>query len=234
MPKKRHQVPFSKPQTSAHPSISRPRNNGHDDSFREQDSHKSVNDLLQHLRVSQAPPVASTVSRSDVNPQTVHPSLKHILEIPETPPPRPRAGMRPFATQGRRRPPGPTPPWSWLENSIHAPAHVRKAALQHNRDSQQCPNLETLAPMPDTYLPEKRTLQHQTLLQLAKNWDFHVQYDQYYLATLSVRYKQILLTYIAKYSPNGIDLNGLQTLFLDDSQLDGATGTEGLTHLDLA
>ncbi|KAL8996905.1 MAG: hypothetical protein Q9188_006456, partial [Gyalolechia gomerana] len=237
MPKKRNQIPFNKPQTSAHPSISRLCNNGHDDSFRGQDPHKSVNDLLQHLRVSQASPMLSPESRSDLNPQTLHPSLKHILQIPETPPPRPRPGMRPFGAHARRRPPGPSPPRSWLDKSINAPSHVKKASLQHNRDSKQHPNLETLDPPPDTHpshLPRKRTLQHQALLQLAKNWDFHVQYDQYYLATLSVRYKQIMLIYIARHSPNGIDLNGLQTLFLDESQLDSATGTEGLAHLDLA
>ncbi|KAI4185806.1 MAG: hypothetical protein L6R41_003892 [Letrouitia leprolyta] len=234
MPKKRSQVPFSKPQTSAHPSISRHHNRRHDDSCRDHNSQKSVNDLLQHLRVSQAPPVVSTESRSDVNPQTVHPSLKHILQIPDTPPPRPRPGMRPFGVHARRRPPGPPPPRSWLADNSYAPSHIKRSQLQHNRDSKQRPNLETLPPLPDTILPEKRTLQHQALLQLAKNWDFHVQYDQYHLATLPVRYKQLLLHYIAKYSPDGIDLNGLQTLFFDDSQLSGATGTEGLTYLDLS
>ncbi|KAL8935827.1 MAG: hypothetical protein Q9211_004489, partial [Gyalolechia sp. 1 TL-2023] len=221
MPKKRNQVPYSKPRTLAHPSISR-----HDDSFHDQESHKSVNDLLQHLRLSQAPPVLSNESRSDVNPQTVHPSLAQILRIPETPPPRPRPGMRPFGVHARRRPPGPPPPRSWLENRIYAPSHSKETSL----DSQQRPDRGTLTSLPGTVLPGQRTLQHQALLQLAKNWTFHVQYDQYYLATLPVRYKQILLTYIAKYSPNGISLNGLRTLFLDESQLEGATGTEDLTH----
>ncbi|KAL8834495.1 MAG: hypothetical protein Q9170_003730 [Blastenia crenularia] len=229
MPKKRKQIPFNKPQTSAHPSITRSRDNDcHDDSFREQDTPKSVNGLLQHLRVSQAPPVVSTEPGSDLNPQTSHPWTSGIA------PSSIRPGMRPFSTQGRRRPPGPAPPKSWLNNSVYAPPHVRKASLQHSHDAQQRPNLETLEPLPDTNLPEKRTLQHQTLLHIAKNWDFHAQYDQFYLATLSVRYKQILLVYIAKYSPNGIDLNGLQTLFRDESQLSDATGTEGLTHVELA
>ncbi|KAI4132799.1 MAG: hypothetical protein LQ338_000503 [Usnochroma carphineum] len=235
MPKKRNHIPYSKPQTSAHPSISRPRSSHKNDSHDEQDPHKSVNDLLQHLRITQAPAVVPTESRSDVNPKTLHPAISNILQIPETPSPRPRPGMRPFATPGRRRPPGPAPPRSWLETSIHAPADVRKASIhQQNLYSRQRPNPEDIDPLPGTSLPSPHSLQHLTLLHLAKNWDFHIHYDQYYLATLPVRHKQTLLTYIAKYSPNGIDLHGLQTLFLDDSRLDSATGAEGLSHLDLS
>ncbi|KAL8753309.1 MAG: hypothetical protein Q9184_005463, partial [Pyrenodesmia sp. 2 TL-2023] len=237
MPKKRKHTPHSKPQTSAHPSISRSRHSHNNDSSQEQAPHRSVNDLLQHLRISQAPAVVPTESPSDLNPKTLHPSVSSILQIPETPPPRPRPGMRPFATPGRRRPPGPPPPRSWLENSsIHVPPHAGRAtSIQHNSlDSQERPNFESLNPLPDTHLPHPRSLQHLTLLHLARNWDFHVEYDQYYLATLPVRYKQTLLTYIAKHSPNGITLHGLQTLFLTSASLPCATGAEGLTHLDLS
>ncbi|KAL8727603.1 MAG: hypothetical protein Q9181_005655 [Wetmoreana brouardii] len=234
MPKKRNPAQFSKPQSSVHPSISSASRNGQDDSHHGGKADKSVNDLLQHLRLSQALSPMSPESRFHVNPQTVHPSLTDILQIPETPPPRPRPGMRSSATRGRRRPPGPAPPRSWLENSIHAPAHVRRASLQNSSDFSQRPNLETLGTIPDLHLPEERTLQHQSLVQLASAWDWHVKYYQYYLATLPVRYKQILLSYIAKYSPNGIDNRGLETLFLDESVLEDATATDGLTHLDLA
>ncbi|KAL8928781.1 MAG: hypothetical protein Q9208_001559 [Pyrenodesmia sp. 3 TL-2023] len=236
MPKRRKHISHSKPQTSVHPSISRSSHSHNNDSPQEQAPQKSVNDLLQHLRISQAPSVVPTESRSDVNPKTLHPSVSSILQIPQTPPPRPRPGMRPFATPGRRRPPGPAPPRSWLENSgIHAPPHARRApSTQRSLDSQERPNLESLTPLPDTHLPHPRSLQHLTLLHLAQNWDFHVEYDQYYLATLPVRYKQALLTYIAKHSPHGITLHGLQTLFLASGSLPSATGAEGLTHLDLS
>ncbi|KAL9010348.1 MAG: hypothetical protein Q9173_004712 [Seirophora scorigena] len=239
MPKKRNQTPYTKPQSSAHPSISPLRNNSHHhDSSREQESNNSVNDLLQHLRISQAPPLLSTESRSDLNPKIFHPSVAHILQTPPTPPPQPRPGMRPFASPGRRRPPGPAAPRSWLENSIHAPAHahVRKAwgSRNVNLASFHRLDLESFDLLPDTLLPSHRSLQHLTLLHLARDWDFHIQYDQYYLATLPVRAKQILLTYIAKYSPNGITFDALQTLFLSEHQLASATGADGLTHLDLA
>ncbi|KAL8847876.1 MAG: hypothetical protein Q9221_007087 [Calogaya cf. arnoldii] len=227
MPKKRNQSYFSKPPTSAHPSIS-----SHEhDSHRDAESDKSVNDLLQQLRIDQALAVASTEPRPDTNPQTVHPSLKHILQIPETPPLRPRPGTRAMATHGRRRPPGPPPPRSWLSNNVHTPV---RSAPKHSSALQQRPCLERLRSFPNLGFPCVKSLQHQALVAIAKNWDFHVHYDQYYLPLLPTRYKPLLLTYIAAYSPNGISAQGLSILLADDSIIKGATGTEGLTHLDLS
>lgn len=227
MPKKRNRSYFSKPPTSVHPSISSHQH----DSHRDAESDKSVNDLLQQLRIDQASSVASTEPRSDVNPQTVHPSLKHIFHIPETPPPRPRPGTPAMATHGRRRPPGPPPPRSWLSNNIHTPV---RSAQKHSSDSQLRPNLERLGTFPNLHIPHSKSLQHQALVAIAKNWGFHVHYDQYYLPLLPTRYKQLLLTYIAAYSPNGINAQGLSLLLADDSIIEGATGTEGFTHLDLS
>ncbi|KAL8774279.1 MAG: hypothetical protein Q9209_001030 [Squamulea sp. 1 TL-2023] len=227
MPKKRTQSYFSKPPTSAHPSIS----NRQHDSHHDEESEKSVNDLLQQLRVTQASSAASAEPRSDVNPQTVYPSLKHILRIPETPPPRPRPGTRSMAAHGRRRPPGPPPPRSWLQNSIRTSS---RSVQNHNTNLPQRPNLVELATFPDLHLPSSRSLRHHSLVLLARNWDFHVHYDRYYLPLLPIRYKQLLLTYIAAHSPNGIHAQGLSTLFANDSFIEDANGTEGLTHLDLS
>ncbi|KAI4250588.1 MAG: hypothetical protein L6R40_000188 [Gallowayella cf. fulva] len=230
MPKKRSQSYFSKPPTSVHPSIS----NRSNDSHHHEQPDKSVNDLLQQLRIGQASSAAPTESRSDENPQTVHPSLKHIFQIPETLPLRPRPGMRP-AMQGRRRPAGPAPPRSWLECSNQAPTRWRRTSLlQRGHESQQRPELEKLGTIPNICLPSRQSLQHQTLGLLAKNWEFHSHYDQYYLPLLPIRSKQLLLTYIAAYSPNGINAHGLSILFADESIIEGAIGTEGLTHLDLS
>lgn len=66
------------------------------------------------------------------------------------------------------------------------------------------------------------------------NWVWHVQYDQYYLATIPVRYKEALLSYIALYSDSGTNKAGLEVLFLNDTELEDATGVEGLAHLDLS
>ncbi|KAL8708493.1 MAG: hypothetical protein Q9220_006651 [cf. Caloplaca sp. 1 TL-2023] len=234
MPKKRTLSHFNKPAGSVHPSISSNRT-GQDDTLRVKKAETSVNDLLQHLRVCQAPSASSSVeSRSDENPRTVHPSLNHILQVPETPPPRPRPGMRSFIALGRRRPAGPPPPRSWQEKNNDASASGRESLQQLHSRLPKRPHLDDIGTLPGIHRPSRRSLQHQTMLQLAKNWDWHVHYDQHYLALLPVRYKQLLLSYIAKYNPKGISIDGFNILFLDDTQLEGATGTEGLTHLDLA
>ena len=88
--------------------------------------------------------------------------------------------------------------------------------------------------LPGSFLPNHGSLLHMTLKALAMNWDWHVQYDQYYLATIPVRYKEALLSYVALYSDSGMNKAGLGVLFLDDTELEDATGVEGLTHLDLS
>ncbi|KAL8685393.1 MAG: hypothetical protein Q9218_007788 [Villophora microphyllina] len=231
MPKKRNRVYFNKPQNLSHPSLSAP-SRSHNDSNRGNND-ESVNDLLQHLRIAQAPPAASNQLRSDINPRTVHPSLIDILQIPETPPPRPRPGSQTSRMQARRRPPGPAAPRSWLQNSNRA-ANSAKADSLRKEDGSQRPNLHAPGTLPDLRMPPVRSLQHQALVSIARNWEWHVHYDLYYLATLPVRQKQILLSYIAAYSHNGIDLYGLEALFLGATACEGATATDGLTHLDLA
>lgn len=88
--------------------------------------------------------------------------------------------------------------------------------------------------LPGSFLPTHGSLLHMTLKALAMNWDWHMQYDQYYLATIPVRYKEALLSYVALYSDSGMNRAGLEVLFLDDTELEDATGVEGLTHLDLS
>lgn len=88
--------------------------------------------------------------------------------------------------------------------------------------------------LPDSFLPNHGSLLHTALKALALNWDWHVHYDQYYLATIPVRCKEALLSYVARYSPAGTDKAGLALLFLNDTVLEDATGVDGLTHLDLS
>ncbi|KAL8868206.1 MAG: hypothetical protein Q9174_005140, partial [Haloplaca sp. 1 TL-2023] len=234
MPKKRIPPHFSKPQTAVHPSISGSRHNDRNGSQGNSNADKSVNDLLQHLRVAQASAASPAEPPSDVNPRTFHPSVMDILQIPPTPAPRPRPGTRLAFSQGRRRPPGPAAPRSWAETSNRAPVPNQEAFPQHSGALVQRYHLKMVGKLPGLHFPSDRSLQHQTLASLAKHWDWHVEYDQYYLALLPVRYKQLLLSYIGRHSPNGINVQGLETLFLDESSLDEVTGTDGLTHLDLA
>jgi len=89
--------------------------------------------------------------------------------------------------------------------------------------------------LPGTELPEKSSLLHQCLKAIAADWKWHVNYDQYYLAGMPVRVKAMLLSYIAVYGDGeSLDIDGLRTVFLDETELDGATGSEDITRLDLS
>ncbi len=238
MPKKRAPLQYTKPAGPVHPSLS-PSSSVNKNGLRslnpsDPSAEKSVNQLIQDLRINQAPPAPIERPQRPLNPQTVHPSLRSILQVPETPPLRPRPGMRAARGPHGRGPAGPPPPISWLYDSMHAPAHMRQKKQGLHDTQAPCERVEQLGGLPDQYFPGVDSLAHQALKALAKGWDWHVQYDQFYLATLPTRYKQALLSYIAFYKPESITLHSLDVLFLDDSQLQDATGSEGLTHLDLA
>ncbi|KAL8745887.1 MAG: hypothetical protein Q9190_002033 [Brigantiaea leucoxantha] len=275
MPKKRAPLQFQKPTTPTHPSLasrSDPKQTSSaSKSSSAAKSSKSVNDLLQHLRTSQSAAAAAAAAptaaneeliiSSSSNLQSVHPSLKAILNVPVTPSPRPRPGWRPAASAGLGRgrrlrvPPGPAAPSSWLSDGGFRGRSLGGGEEEEEEGggggggssrrqkgfytARQRGTVVGVAPphlgaiLPDSYLPAKASLLHCTLKELARNWDWHVVYDLHYLAALPARYKQALLTYIATYSAHGIDFAGLETLFRDGTQLDGAAGTETITHLDL-
>ncbi|KAM0800956.1 hypothetical protein BDR22DRAFT_776664, partial [Usnea florida] len=155
------------------------------------------------------------------------PSLRSILQLPDVPSPRPRPGLR--VTGRVRGPAGPAPPVSWLERRGRASGQMIGSA--HVLLEETSAKTEQL---PGCFLPNHGSLVHTTLKALAMNWDWHVEYDQYYLATIPVRYKEALLSYIARYSDGGTDKAGLDVLFQDDTELEDATGVDGLTHLDLS
>ncbi|KAA6411444.1 MAG: hypothetical protein FRX48_04724 [Lasallia pustulata] len=230
MPKKHHKAQFSKPASSVHPSLSSTSRNGASSTPR--GSANTVNDLINHLRRSQAP-FAADRPLDHLNTPTVHPSLRAIFQVPETPPPRPRPGMPP--SRRTRGPAGPPPPRSWLMDSIHAPAGPHKK--QGSPRETELPVPQRLDRLPGLRLPDEGTLLHLTFKALAQNWHWHVAYDQHYLASLPIRYKAVLLSYIAVYNNHnhgGIGALGLETLFLDDTELEDATGSDSLTHLDLS
>ncbi|MCJ1422064.1 hypothetical protein MMC32_008433, partial [Xylographa parallela] len=230
MPKKYNRIQYSKPNIPVHPSLSSSTGPSHHGAHTQApESSKSVNDLIQHLRRSQAPPTIER-SHSDSNPHpSVHPSLKSILQVPDTPAPRPRPQT---AVRRRQRgPAGPPPPRSWLVDSIHAPRSLRDGSASADAAHHVARRLDRL---PGIYLPDEHTLMDQTLKSMAKHWTWHLQYDQYYLATLPELLKQALLAYIAVYSPHPPTRSALELLFLDETALDDATGSEAITHLDLS
>jgi hypothetical protein len=177
--------------------------------------------LLQHLPVH-----ATIVAWSGANyiilqehalPQpttmaSVHPTLRNVLDIPESASPRPR----PDGRQGRgpireRRIPGPPPPQSWLLRSKYAlkdrkPYTDEERTLQH-----QCVKL------PGTYLPHEKSLQHYVLKDMASDWYKRSQYRYFdYPERLPLRYRETLLSYISIYAAGDerlAALTPLQVLF---------------------
>jgi len=189
---------------------------------------KSVNDLIQHLRRSQISSKPPERSPHNSNSHTVHPSLNAILDVPETPAPHLRPGLR----VGRyRRSAGPPPPESWTRPRRRAAAttHNRKEAEGATQSMQR-----TLGTLPGTRLPTERSLLHLAFKALAKNWESFEEHDVSYLANLPIQHKEAILSYIAFYNPQGLDYNSIDTLFHDDTKLADATSSDDLTHLDLA
>ena len=127
MPKKHNQFYTSiKPRSSNPPTLESSRTGGASSST--QAPPQTVNDRIQQLRREQAPRV--TAQRRDeitevVSHRTVPPHLRRILHMAEVDAPKPKPGTR--RTEGRRPPPGPAAPSSWLSGSRRAPGHTRKS-----------------------------------------------------------------------------------------------------------
>ncbi|MCJ1276516.1 hypothetical protein MMC21_004322 [Puttea exsequens] len=231
MPKKRAPKYDTRPSIPAHPSLS--------SSNKSKDAHSlasdgkptgnTVNDLIHQLRISHGATSGGMGTANVLNPNnnpSLPPTLRSILNIPDAPPPRPRPGLR--ATGRIRGPAGPVPP-SWQKYR-----EVQQEYRIKSRDPQENHEFTHSSVLPDLYLPGEGSLTATTLKALAANWSFHIEYDQYYLATLPVRYKQVLLHYLSRYAPHSVDIYSLELLFLDDFELAGATGADGFTHLDLS
>ncbi|KAL9104613.1 MAG: hypothetical protein Q9163_000478 [Psora crenata] len=169
------------------------------------------------------PEIQSTRGYISSVAHTVHPSIHEVLQTP-------RAQIRarradPRVTGSRRGPPGPPPPGSWLHRRENVKRPIHTPFRDHTKE------IETL---PGWDMPSSGSLLDRAFESLARNWEEHAYYDQYHLATLPVRHKEILLHYIAIYGSSGIDIAGLEVLFLDAKKLEGATGIEGLTRFDLS
>lgn len=249
MPKKRHNPTFQKPASTPHPSLSSPASSPSNCSHEATTS--TVNELLTNLRRSQkgsktddpVPTMDLSALALETTSHTLHPSLNSILQVPDTPVPRPYATTRGATARQRsdgglgvRGPVGPPPPRSWLlGGSIHAPAHVRARNIARQRETSDQPRPSRLDHLPGLPLPRHSSLLHLALKTLARDWDWHKVFDQYYLATLPQSLKQRLLAYIAVYGPiPGVALDDLRSLFLTDAELRGATGSDLVTHLDLS
>ncbi|MCJ1465290.1 hypothetical protein MMC07_003907 [Pseudocyphellaria aurata] len=146
---------------------------------------------------------------------------------------RPAPGRETVRERRIRRPAGPKPPQSWLDIK---PTHA--FGLQKSKDLQTRQRARILAEcvdvLPELYLPEERSLMSQTLKAVARNWQWHIEYDQYCLAMLPTRLKEALVSFIARYSPQGINRHGLEIIFMEDATLEDGGDNEDVAHLDLS
>jgi hypothetical protein len=191
-------------------STSHPRTQFSDFHFAEHDAAPTVNDLISSLRKSAFP--TNTPPPATITTPTLPPQIRHLLAQPESAPPRPRARTRPrFDASGRRIPPGPAPPRSWLEGSLHAPAGLRRRGQErvYPNDIGHLPGLE------DAGDGRSTKLQEMCLRTMAREWEFVQVYEKNNLVDLPVGLRMRLLSNICVYGPDdGIGSEGLRNLLI--------------------
>ncbi|KAK2875213.1 hypothetical protein FQN49_001683 [Arthroderma sp. PD_2] len=210
MPKK-HKAPSIKPTPAAHPSLESTRStSGHGKTT----DPGSVNDILQQMRNASSTSKGAGSRQTVLAPRTVHPSLRNILELPETPPPRPRpATTRHLIGQRRlRRTPGPPPPLSWgtpnsalCEDADSAGKNIwKRRSVKFGR---------RLGRLPGATLPSQDSLLHTALHAMATP----------------------VVVYLCLYGhPSmGVNMKGLEPLFMTQGQESSPGDRTEVTRLDL-
>ncbi|KAL3486134.1 hypothetical protein BJX62DRAFT_215919 [Aspergillus germanicus] len=246
MPKKHHKNTFAKPISTPHHTLATSGPRAQNDRFRSSATspsgeQPSVNDLINHLRRTQVSASVTDANRSPsqhIAPRSVHPSLRNLLELPETPPPRPRPDARRTGIVGRRlrRTAGPPPPESWLSGTSAAD-DKEESELNAAEMTKIIYRLERL---PGKEFPAKSSFLHALLKSMAMHWTWHVVYDGQFLALLPTHIKVLLLSYIGYYAKDqslqGL-MRGLKPLFENvesDNPEQAVTADREVTHLDLS
>lgn len=235
MPKKHNKYPYIKPASTVHPSLeSSNTKRQYGSASRSTADNQSVNDLIQHLRRTQvtSPNDGPSNTSRTVTQRTLHPSLRNILDVPETPPPRPRSNARPVGGRFFRRTPGPPPPSSWLQN---------QAASNESADRNQGVSvghdqvLYRLERLPGLQFPPKDSLQHAVMKSMAINWAWHLEYDNEFLMEIPSRLKLLILSYIATHASRSDSVSLTHTLdFLFAPPEASAAEVGYVTRLDLS
>jgi hypothetical protein len=156
-------------------------------------SPSSVTELINHLRQTQASDEELHRLPHTPGAATVHPSLRNILSVPDTPPPRPRLGnnmMRSSGPTRMRRIPGPPPPASWLAASRHASKSQESTILNSIR-------VEQSSNLPGGSFPTEGSLQHTVLKAVATNLHWLLEFDSVHL--FPTQQKLNILSYVAVY-----------------------------------
>ncbi|KAL2024521.1 hypothetical protein VTK56DRAFT_7564 [Thermocarpiscus australiensis] len=236
MPKRRHQNKYSKPQSTPPALLSSTaasRNRSHHDA---QSHGRGVNELLAELRRA-GPSGSAPQPPPDLIQPTVPPTIRQLLQLPETPPPNPRRPVRVDAA-GRRLPPGPAPPRSWLSGPASAARGDQRTAVDPSasRDSVQ-------RPLPGLNLPGRGSLVDMVLRRFALDWEWQRSYCRYYLYELPTHLRVAMVAYLGMHTREGVSLRDLQALLLPppdvphyqaDPDLAPGTVNETFRHLHLA
>lgn len=235
MPKKHNKYPAIKPASTVHPSLeSSTTKRQYGSASRSTADNQSVNELIQHLRRTQvtSPNDGPSNTSRTVTQRTLHPSLRNILDVPETPPPRPRSNVRPVGGRFFRRTPGPPPPSSWLQTQ--APSNEsadRNQGVSVGYDQV----LYRLERLPGVQFPPKDSLQHAVMKSMAINWAWHLEYDNEFLMEVPSRLKLLLLSYIATYASRSGALSPANTLNFLFAPPEASSAEIGyVTRLDLS
>lgn len=193
----------------------------------------TVNERLGELRKLEGKDAAQKkrdlVEAVAVNQRSVHPSLRGVLGIQDTAPPKPKRGVR---SRIAHRTPGPAPPESWLKGSMWTPTltmrgrNLRRSGstnMLRSRPSRLLKfALDTGYDMTD---PEVKppSLVHLALKTAAEQWALFDDGDLPALAELPLRLRLRFLAYLGCYGPA-----------IDVAVLDAVTcGAEGVALLDL-
>ncbi|KAH7165471.1 hypothetical protein EDB81DRAFT_877853 [Dactylonectria macrodidyma] len=198
---------------------------------------KSVNDLLANLRRTSSGPSTAAQSAHPATAPSVPPVIREILQIPETPAPRPRRPVRQrFDGNGRRLPAGPPPPRSWLSRTLTdgSDPSLSSAASRMNLRLAD-------TSLPGTYLPVPGSLIEIVLRKLAYDWSFHRVYNQYHLYFVPNHLKAALIRFVGIASEEGLSLSDLKTILLpppdtfEEDELEGlALSNPEVNYLDLS
>ncbi|KAI0863653.1 hypothetical protein F4860DRAFT_501650 [Xylaria cubensis] len=203
MPKKRHQPKYSKPPSVAPASLSL---SSPSQSTSSEHHGRSVNELLASLRRSTLSPHAAQAgaSISAATIPSVPPTLRHILQLPETPAPVPRRPQRRDLLSGRRPPPGPPPPRSWV--TLSQSRHATPSSLAHDGAEGHIRHW----PMPGVYAPAEGSLVDMILRRIALDWSQQRDWNRFYLYTLPSRLRSALLANVSEINTSGVSLMDLR------------------------
>ncbi len=166
---------------------------------------RGVNELLADLRRTGLS--GSGHQAPDAVRPTVPPAIRQILQIPETPPPRPRRPVR-VGPGGVRPPAGPAPPRSWLSRPERAGHALQRMAIRPGAESFAIPVL------PGQQLPGRGSLVDMVLRRFALDWEWQRVYNQYHIYEIPTHLRVALVAYLSAYTPEGVSLEDLQAILL--------------------